>query len=131
MSSPVVTNVKTITKRSKLGLLAGVVALAMCALGAVAHAETATQPQGPKAAASAPAAASGVVNINTASAAELDRLPGVGPGRAKAILELRAHLKHFEKLEDLMRVKGIGRASFRKLRPLLTLTGETTLATTR
>ena len=109
-------------------LLVGAFAVALCTLAAGASA----QAQGhtaasPSATASAPTAASGVVNINTASAEELDRLPGVGPGRAKAILELRTHVKRFEKLEDLMRVKGIGRDTFRKLRPMLTLEGATTL----
>jgi competence protein ComEA len=69
----------------------------------------------------------GVVNLNTASAAELERLPRVGPARAQAILALRAKLTQFAKVEQLLRVKGIGRATFRKLRPMLTLSGPTTL----
>jgi len=77
---------------------------------------------------SAPSAPGGVVNINTASADELERLPGIGPSRAQAILALRARLTRFTRLEELLRVKGIGRATFRKLRPLLTLQGATTLS---
>jgi competence protein ComEA len=69
----------------------------------------------------------GVVNLNTANAAELERLPRVGPARAQAILALRAKLTQFSKVEQLLRVKGIGRATFRKLRPLLTVSGPTTL----
>jgi competence protein ComEA len=69
----------------------------------------------------------GVVNLNTATAAELERLPRVGPARAQAILALRAQLKRFSKVEQLLRVRGIGRATFRKLRPLLALDGPTTL----
>lgn len=69
----------------------------------------------------------GVLNLNSASLDELMRLPGIGPARARAVLELRAKLKRFQKLEQLMRVKGIGRKTFRKLMPLLRLTGETTL----
>jgi competence protein ComEA len=72
--------------------------------------------------------ANGVVNLNTASGDELERLPGIGPSRARAILELRARLKRFARIEDLMRVKGIGRATYRRLRPLVTLEGPTTLA---
>ena len=79
-----------------------------------AHAETAGE-------------TTGVVNLNTATAAELERLPRVGPARAQAILALRAKLTQFVKVEQLLRVKGIGRATFRKLRPMLTLTGPTTL----
>jgi len=69
----------------------------------------------------------GVVNLNSASTEELLRLPGIGPARAAAILELRARLKRFSRVEELLRVKGIGRATFRKLRPLLSLDGPTTL----
>lgn len=69
----------------------------------------------------------GVVNLNTATAEELERLPGIGPARARAILALRASLTRFLRLEQLLRVKGIGRATFRKLRPMLTLSGPTTL----
>lgn len=71
--------------------------------------------------------ANGVVNLNTASEEELMRLPGVGPSKAKAILELRTQLKGFKKLEDLLRVKGIGRKTFKKLLPMLKLDGATTL----
>ena len=77
--------------------------------------------------ADAAAVETGVVNLNTATAAELERLPRVGPTRAQAILALRAKLTQFAKVEQLLRVKGIGRATFRKLRPLLTLSGPTTL----
>lgn len=69
----------------------------------------------------------GVVNINTAGAAELERLPRIGPARALAILALRAKLKQFSRVEQLLQVKGIGRATFRMLRPLLALSGPTTL----
>jgi competence protein ComEA len=72
-------------------------------------------------------AVEGVLNLNTATLDELTRLPGVGPSRAQAILELRAKLNGFKKLDDLMRVKGIGRKTFRKLEPLLRLDGKTTL----
>jgi competence ComEA-like helix-hairpin-helix protein len=76
---------------------------------------------------SQPSEQTGVVNLNTASADELERLPRIGAARAQAILALRAQITQFSKLEQLLRVKGIGRATFRKLRPLLTLSGPTTL----
>ncbi|MCS6797821.1 MAG: ComEA family DNA-binding protein [Myxococcota bacterium] len=73
-------------------------------------------------------AAEGVVNVNTASAEELERLPGIGPARAAAILELRQRLGgRFRTVEDLLRVRGIGRATLRRLRPMMVLSGETTL----
>jgi len=76
----------------------------------------------------APASAPGeVLNLNTASQEELERLPGVGPARARAILELREQVRRFNRVEDILRVRGIGRATFRDLRPILTLEGPTTL----
>lgn len=61
------------------------------------------------------------VYVNYASADELRRLPGVGPKRAVAILALRQRLGRFQRVEDLLRVKGIGRATIRKWRPLVRL----------
>jgi competence protein ComEA len=70
----------------------------------------------------------GVVNVNSASEAELARLPGIGPGKAKAIVDhRRGH--PFHKVDDLMRVKGIGRKTFGRVRPYLTTVGATTLTT--
>lgn len=66
-----------------------------------------------------------VVNINTATAAELSLLPGVGPSKAQAIIKYRG--KHqFKKVEDILRVKGIGRKSFKAMRPYLAVEGPTT-----
>lgn len=77
----------------------------------------------------APATQDGVVNVNTASADELMRLPGIGPSKAAAILALRGRMtgQRFGRVEDLLRVRGIGRATLRKLRPLVSLSGSTTL----
>lgn len=59
---------------------------------------------------------SGVININTATAEELDSLPGVGPSTAAAIVEDRERNGPFASLEDLMRVSGIGEGKFSKLK---------------
>ncbi|MDF2693710.1 MAG: competence protein ComEA helix-hairpin-helix repeat protein [Labilithrix sp.] len=61
------------------------------------------------------------VYVNVASAEELRRLPGVGPKRADAIVALRQRMGRFQRVEDLLRVKGVGRATLRKWRPLLRL----------
>jgi competence protein ComEA len=61
------------------------------------------------------------VRLNLADEAELRRLPGVGPKRAQAILALRARVGRFQRIEDLLRVKGVGRATLKKWRPLVTL----------
>ena len=69
----------------------------------------------------------GVVNVNTASEAELQMLPGIGASRAKAVIAAREAKGGFKSLDDLLAVKGIGEASLAKLRPHLTLEGKTTV----
>jgi competence protein ComEA len=68
----------------------------------------------------------GVVNLNEATEAELDRLPGVGMKAVQRILEHRQK-RPFKRIEELGRVKGFGKKKFKKLKPYLTLTGPTTL----
>ena len=65
------------------------------------------------------------VNINTATVAELAYLPGIGPSKAEAIVKYRK-VRPFKKIEHIMRVKGIGRKSFRKMRPFICIEGATT-----
>lgn len=69
----------------------------------------------------------GVVNLNTATVEELTRLPGIGEAKAQAIVARRENHR-FRRIEDVMRVRGIGRATFRRLRPMLTVEGDTTLS---
>ena len=61
------------------------------------------------------------VYLNQAALEDLRRLPGVGPKRALAILALRQRLGRFRQVEDLLKVKGIGRSTLKKLRPLVRL----------
>jgi competence protein ComEA len=63
-----------------------------------------------------------LVDLNHASEDELRKLPGVGPHKAKAIVELRARLGSFKRVEDLARVKGFGRSTLRRLRPFVRIT---------
>ena len=58
----------------------------------------------------------GVVNINTADAAELATLPGVGEATAQAIIEDRERLGPFATPEDIMRVSGIGEKKYERMR---------------
>jgi competence protein ComEA len=62
-----------------------------------------------------------LVNLNTATQAELEKLPGVGPAMAKQILEYRQKNGGFKKIEELMNVKGIGEKFFLKLKTLVTI----------
>lgn len=68
----------------------------------------------------------GVVNLNEATAAQLDVLPGVGAKAAQRIVAARQK-RPFKRIEELVRVKGFGKKQFLKLKPHLTLEGPTTL----
>ncbi len=62
------------------------------------------------------------VNLNTATATELERLPGVGPAMVTRILEYRQKNGGFKKIEELMNIQGIGEKRFLELRPQIVVT---------
>lgn len=68
-----------------------------------------------------PGSVSTKVNLNTATAEQLDTLPGVGPSTAKAIISYRTKSGNFKKVTDLMNVPGIGQAKFDAVRDLVTV----------
>jgi len=87
-----------------------VILLAFAAMGSArAQGETA---------ADAPTAA---VNVNTATEAELIRLPFIGPTKAAAILARRTKVGSFKRVEDMLHVRGIGKKTLAKLRPYITV----------
>ena len=59
------------------------------------------------------------VILNTATIEDLERIPGVGPKKASGILALRQRMGRFRQVEDLLRVKGIGRTTLKKIRPVI------------
>lgn len=65
-------------------------------------------------------AAGGVVDVNRATAAELEELPGVGPATAQKIVDDRTKNGPFKKPEDLMRVPGIGPSKFEAMKDMVT-----------
>lgn len=61
------------------------------------------------------------VNINTASQAELESLQGIGPAKAKAIIEHREKVGSFASVDDLEKVTGIGPGIIKQLRDAITV----------
>jgi competence protein ComEA len=64
------------------------------------------------------------LNLNTATVAQLQALPGVGAATAKLIVEHRQKNGGFKKIEELMNIKGIGEKSFLKLKPMITVVAD-------
>lgn len=107
--------------RAVLMLLAILAIVSPTTLGAAAGQQPAAK-SGTAATAAKTAPAIAPVNLNTATQAQLESLPGVGAKAAERILEYRQKNGQFKKVEDLMNVKGIGEKSFLKLKPLLKVT---------
>jgi competence protein ComEA len=63
----------------------------------------------------------GLLDLNTASASDLDSLPGIGQSFADRIIEYRTTNGPFTSVEDLQKVKGIGAALFAKIAPLVSV----------
>ena len=61
------------------------------------------------------------INLNTATIAQLETLPGVGPNTAKSIVDFRNHSGPFQRVEDLLAIKGISKSKLEKLRPYVTI----------
>ena len=72
---------------------------------------------------------SGTINLNEAGVDQLRLLPGIGPSKAVRIIEFR-RARRFARIEDIVQVKGIGPATFRKLAAFLRVSGPSTLRRT-
>lgn len=64
---------------------------------------------------------SGIININTATQAQLETLSGIGPVIAQRIIAYREQNGRFAQIEDIMLVKGIGQAKFEKVKLKITV----------
>ncbi|HZQ47412.1 MAG TPA: helix-hairpin-helix domain-containing protein [Verrucomicrobiae bacterium] len=63
------------------------------------------------------------ININKASAQELDALPGIGPAKAQAIVDYRNQNGDFKTIDDIKKVKGIKEGEFSKMKDYITVGG--------
>jgi len=61
------------------------------------------------------------ININTASASELDQLPGIGPAYANKIIDYRQKNNGFKSIDEIKNVKGIGEATFNKMKDKISI----------
>lgn len=59
------------------------------------------------------------VNLNTATAEQLQTLPGIGPVLAKTVIDHRAKNGKFTKIEEILNVKGVGEKMFQKIKDRL------------
>lgn len=104
------------TVRMLIGILA-VVAFAV--VPAFAQEVQPAQPKKP--------ALEGKLNINTATAEQIDMLPGMSRKKAEAVVEYRNTNGKFKTLDDLMKVKGIKQRTIDKIKDYIIFEGQTTL----
>jgi competence protein ComEA len=66
----------------------------------------------------------GLLDLNRATEEDFDALPGIGPRLAERILEYRKSAGAFHSLDELRAVKGIGKKTFERIRPLITVSSD-------
>jgi competence protein ComEA len=92
------------------------VAALVCFVSSPLAAQRATKPAPPAVASIA------VINLNTATAAQLASLPGIGLKTAELIVQYRQKSGPFKKIEEIMNIRGIGEKSFLRLKSRITVT---------
>ena len=98
-------------KRSALVLVA-----ALSCIASPLFAQRATKP-----AVAATMVSTETINLNTATAAQIATLPGIGPKTADLIVQYRQKNGPFKKIEEIMNVRGVGEKSFLKLKARITV----------
>jgi competence protein ComEA len=66
-------------------------------------------------------AATEKINLNSATVEQLQSLPGIGPATAKTIVEYRTKAGKFNRIEEIINVKGVGEKKFQKIKDRLVL----------
>jgi competence ComEA-like helix-hairpin-helix protein len=61
------------------------------------------------------------VDLNSASAAELQQVPGIGPATAKSIINFRKKSGPFRRVEDLLAIHGISKTALERMRPYISV----------
>jgi competence protein ComEA len=61
------------------------------------------------------------INLNAASAEQLETLPGIGPVTAKRIVDYRAKIGKFKRIEEIINIQGIGEKKFERIKDRLTI----------
>lgn len=114
--------------------IAGACLVALCLAAAAHERQALAQKAKPQPAAARPSVAvvppktatkaaskGAAVDLNTATAAQLDALPGIGAKTAERIIEYRQKIGGFKKIEQLMNVRGVGEKNFLKLKDRITV----------
>jgi competence protein ComEA len=96
-----------------------VILVAIASLSCIASPLLAAQPVSTATAAQESATNASLTNINTASAAAIEKLPGVGKKSAAAIVAYRTEKGKFKTPKDLLKVKGIGEKTLEKIQNLI------------
>ncbi len=84
-------------------------------------AQRAKRKRAAKPAVAAAVVSTGPVNLNSATAAQIALLPGIGPKTADLIVQYRQKNGPFKKIEEIMNVRGVGEKSFLKIKDRLTV----------
>lgn len=124
-------NLKQVSNLSRPGRYAAAIVLTACGLASVywaaksgsqnapAQGPAITEPRALSSSQPEPPARAGILDLNKATAAELELLPGVGPSLAARIVEFRDKNGPFKKFEDLDKVYGFGPKMLEKIHPFV------------